>query len=131
MEYSSPLAAMRPQPPPSWNRRDMPMPRSMYGNFSTYGPSSFDFRNMSMQPPQPKPVQRDYFTLRPTRGSSPTSSLTADLDANFHIDQTYVPAFLAYGPRFCAHHGSSPQAATPRRSLFTANIFKPVEDLGE
>jgi hypothetical protein len=95
MEYSSPLAAMRPQPIPAWgNRPDLPIPRSRFGNCSTFGPSSFDFRNMSMQ--QARPEKRDYFTLRPVRGSSPTSSLTADLDANFHIDQRYGrSAFLA------------------------------------
>jgi hypothetical protein len=39
-----------------------------------------------------KPATRDYFNLKPARtGSSPTSSLTADLDANFHIDQRYGP----------------------------------------
>lgn len=40
----------------------------------------------------PKPAQRDYFNLKPARasGSSPTSSLTADLDANFHIDKRYA-----------------------------------------
>lgn len=53
-----------------------------------------------------KPRRPDYFSLRPVRGSSPTASLTADLDANFHIDK-------------------SPQAPTPRRSLFTQDVFRP------
>ncbi|KAK5117218.1 hypothetical protein LTR85_008986 [Meristemomyces frigidus] len=108
MEYSSPLAAMRPQPCPAWgNRRDLPVSRSVYHGYQTYGPSSFDFKELSMHQ---KPAQRqDYFSLRPARGSSPTSSLTADLDANFHIDK-------------------SPQAPTPRRSLFTADLFKPQGD---
>lgn len=106
MEYSSPLAAMRPQQVPSWGRKDLHMARSMYYGCQTYGPNSFDFKNMSMQQ---KPVARDYFSLRPVRGSSPTSSLTADLDANFHIDK-------------------SPQAPTPRRSLFTTDLFKPRDD---
>lgn len=61
------------------------MARSMYHGCQTYGPNSFDFKTMSMQP-KPAPT-RDYFSVRPVRGSSPTSSLTADLDANFHIDK--------------------------------------------
>lgn len=50
------------------------------------GPNNnFDFNNMSMY--HEKPRRGDYFTLKPVRGSSPTASLTADLDANFHIDK--------------------------------------------
>jgi len=63
----------------------------MYGGCSTLTASNaFDFRNMSMQQQSSRPVQKDYFNMRPARGSSPTSSLTADLDANFHIDQRYA-----------------------------------------
>ncbi|QIW98906.1 hypothetical protein AMS68_004424 [Peltaster fructicola] len=72
--------------------------------FPSFGPT-FDFKTMSMQQHKPQPPMKDYFNARPARGSSPTSSLTADLDANFHIDK-------------------SPMLATPRRALFTANIFK-------
>ncbi|KAK5115715.1 hypothetical protein LTR62_000804 [Meristemomyces frigidus] len=106
MEFSSPLAAMRPQNVPNWNGRDVPMARSIYSNYQTYGPSNFNFKDMSMLPH--RPAQKDYFTVRPAR-SSPTSSLTADLDANFHIDK-------------------SPQAPTPRRSLFTTDLFKPRDE---
>ncbi|RMY45171.1 hypothetical protein D0863_16094 [Hortaea werneckii] len=114
MEFSSPLASMRPQAGPAWcNRKDLPVPRSYYCNpYQTFGPNSFNFKDLSMQQQQqqPKPAPpRDYFTLKPARSSSPTSSLTADLDANFHIDK-------------------SPQAPTPRRSLFQTNIFAPKED---
>ena len=86
MEYSSPLAAMRPSEPyPAWgNRKDLPIPRSCSG-YQTYGPNSFNFKDLSMH--NHKPAKHDYFTLKPVRGSSPTSSLTADLDANFHIDK--------------------------------------------
>lgn len=97
MEYSSPLAAMRPQPYATWSsRRDVPIHRAMYSNTSQpYDFSSFDFRNMSMNHQAPKPAPRDYFNLKPARAhSSPTSSLTADLDANFHIDQRYVPSHI-------------------------------------
>lgn len=70
----------------------MPIHRAIYNSSQPYDFSSFDFRNMSMMSQPQKPSQRDYFNLKPARsGSSPTSSLTADLDANFHIDQRYVP----------------------------------------
>ena len=87
MEYSSPLAAMRPQPYLTWgSRRDVPIHRAIYNNTSQpYDFSSFDFRNMSMAQQQPARTH-----------SSPTSSLTADLDANFHIDQRYT---LSHIPR--------------------------------
>ena len=85
MEYSSPLAAMRPQPCHVWgNRKDLPIPRSMQWGYQAYGPHSFDFKSMSMHQ---KPAKQDYFSLKPVRGSSPTSTLTADLGANFHIDK--------------------------------------------
>ncbi|EMC95648.1 hypothetical protein BAUCODRAFT_71110 [Baudoinia panamericana UAMH 10762] len=110
MEYSSPLAALRPQPCPVWaNGKDLPMARPAYSGYQAFAPSSFNFKDMSMQPP--RPARQDYFTLKPTRGSSPTASLTADLDANFHIDK-------------------SPQAPTPRRSLFTTNLFRARDEAG-
>ncbi|KAK4497757.1 hypothetical protein PRZ48_010410 [Zasmidium cellare] len=105
MEYSSPLAAIRPQQHSPWaSRKDVPESRAMYHGCNTIGP--FDFKAMSMHQ---RPKRNDYFSLRPVRGSSPTASLTADLDANFHIDK-------------------SPQAPTPRRSLFTADLFRPREN---
>ncbi|KAF7190763.1 M-phase inducer phosphatase [Pseudocercospora fuligena] len=107
MEYSSPLAAMRPQAVPTWGGSRKDLPGGVYHGCQTFGPSSFDFNTMSMH--REKPKRQDYFTLRPVRGSSPTASLTADLDANFHIDK-------------------SPQAPTPRRSLFTTDLFKPREN---
>ena len=74
----------------------MPIHRALYNNTSQpYDFSSFDFRNMSMNQQPPRPAPRDYFNLKPIRAhSSPTSSLTADLDANFHIDQRYVPSHI-------------------------------------
>ncbi|GIZ48620.1 hypothetical protein CKM354_001167200 [Cercospora kikuchii] len=109
MEFSSPLAAMRPIPVPTWGgRKDVPNGRPAYRGYQTLGPNNnFDFNNMSMY--HEKPRRGDYFTLKPVRGSSPTASLTADLDANFHIDK-------------------SPQAPTPRRSLFTQDLFKPQQN---
>ncbi|KAL8941684.1 MAG: hypothetical protein Q9216_002097 [Gyalolechia sp. 2 TL-2023] len=68
------------------------------GRFN-FGPSTFDFRDLSM-----KKAPTDYFSLKPVRGSSPTASLAADLSQNFHIDQ-------------------SPQLPTPRRALFSSNLF--------
>lgn len=89
MEYSSPLAAMHPQQMQPWcNRRDLQIPR--WSGAQTFGPNSFNFKDLSMKPAK---TSGDYFTMKPVRGSSPTSSLTADLDANFHIDKRYI-AFL-------------------------------------
>lgn len=134
MEFSSPLAAMRPQPCPAWgNRRDLPMHRAIYNNAcQPIDFSAFDFRNLSMH--QPKPVQKDYFNLKPARvsTSSPTSSLTADLDANFHIDKRYAALHI---PRSAfqniANHYCSPQVATPRRCLFTTNVIPPMDGFGK
>ncbi|KAL8873594.1 MAG: hypothetical protein Q9174_000960 [Haloplaca sp. 1 TL-2023] len=53
----------------------------------------------------------DYFSLKPVRGSSPTASLAADLSQNFHIDQ-------------------SPQLPTPRRALFSSNLFSTLSGRG-
>ena len=104
MEYSSPLAAMRPPACPAWvNRRDLLPSHSILGPSYTYGANSFDFKTMSMQ--QKPVVRQDYFSLRIPRGSSPTASLTADLDANFHIDKRFdpLPAFLS-----SPSHGTDP-----------------------
>lgn len=76
---------MRPQPYTAWgNRKDLPLTRTTHNAYHTYGPQSFDFKHLSMQQ---KPAKRDYFTIKAVRGSSPSSSLTADMGANFHIDQ--------------------------------------------
>jgi len=106
------------------------MARAMYHGCQTYTSTSFDFKAMSMQQ---KPAARgDYFSLKPVRGSSPTASLTADLDANFHIDKRCDPhSSLAGLGRPCSPYCASPQAPTPRRSLFTTDLFKPREDVGE
>ncbi|KAL8699014.1 MAG: hypothetical protein Q9224_001596 [Gallowayella concinna] len=103
MEHSSPLAAMQPPclPLGPWgcrNERQDILGRHYGGQF-TCGPSSFNFKDMSMNK-----APTDYFSLKPVRGSSPTASLAADLSQNFHIDQ-------------------SPQLPTPRRALFSANLF--------
>ncbi|CAA9957398.1 Rhodanese protein [Pyrenophora teres f. maculata] len=101
MEMSSPLAAMHalPIPGPWGYRRDLPS-KPLFVGAHSLGPKSFNFRDLSMK----KSSGGDYFTLQPTRGSSPTTSLAADMSSNLHMDQ-------------------SPQLATPRRSLFTSNLF--------
>ncbi|KAL1311535.1 hypothetical protein AAFC00_001655 [Neodothiora populina] len=94
---------MHPPPCPPWgNRRDLPASRSMYGS-QTFSSNSFNFKELSM-----RKSSSDYFTLKPARGCSPTSSLAADLSSNFHIDQ-------------------SPQFPTPRRSLFSASFMLPCD----
>ncbi|KAI9680270.1 MAG: cell division cycle- protein [Bathelium mastoideum] len=60
-----------------------------------------------------KKSNSDYFSLKPVRGSSPTSSLAADLSCTMHIDQ------------------SSPQLPTPRRSLFNTTSFELVNGQGK
>ncbi|KAF2495106.1 Rhodanese-like protein [Lophium mytilinum] len=109
MELSSPLAAMHPPPIPGpWGyRRDLPPSRPLFGGANTFGSKNFNFRDMSM-----KKSSTDYFTLQPLRGSSPTASLAADMSSNLHVDQ-------------------SPQVATPRRSLFTQNLFQPLDNRAE
>ncbi|KAK0947049.1 m-phase inducer phosphatase [Friedmanniomyces endolithicus] len=129
MEYSSPLAAMRPQPCAAWgNRKDLPSSRSMYSTYQTYGPNNFNFKDLSMH--NVKPAAPDYFSLRPARGSSPAASLTADLDANFHIDKRYSTFLASLVSMPHAHYCTSPQAPTPRRSLFTTDLFRPRNDAG-
>ncbi|KAE8373086.1 hypothetical protein BDV26DRAFT_75642 [Aspergillus bertholletiae] len=95
MEHSSPLAAMQP---PSVHfghcfHSDARVSYPAFGLNST----SFNFKDLSMK----KAHGADYFNVK---GTSPTASLAADLSQNFHIDQ-------------------SPQVATPRRSLFSSNLF--------
>ncbi|KAK7533293.1 uncharacterized protein J3D65DRAFT_77933 [Phyllosticta citribraziliensis] len=100
---SSPLAVMQPPPSPgTWGyRRDLASTRP---RFSSLGANSFNFKDLSM-----KKSSADYFNTKAARGSSPTVSLAADLAQNFTIDQ-------------------SPQLPTPRRSLFTANLFQKPEE---
>ncbi|KAF6233035.1 hypothetical protein HO173_008791 [Letharia columbiana] len=106
MEQSSPLAAMQPPSLPfgHWGCRggtetSYNQHRGQYGGQMNFGPSSFNFKDLSMAK-----APTDYLNLKPVRGSSPTASLAADLSQNFHIDQ-------------------SPQLPTPRRSLFSSNLF--------
>lgn len=84
MEASSPLAAMQPPSLMAWNRKDLYDTR--FGNANTYSPGAFNFNNMNMT----KSVSQEYFSLKPIHGSSPTTSLAADLSQNFHIDMRYV-----------------------------------------
>ncbi|TVY16455.1 M-phase inducer phosphatase [Lachnellula arida] len=104
MEASSPLAAMQPSSfMHGWGRNDMYTSNPHgHGHLAapSFGPGAFNFRDLSMR----KPSKSDYFTIKPVRGSSPTTSLAADLSQNFHIDM-------------------SPQLPTPRRSLFTSNLY--------
>ncbi|PWO28073.1 PnbA, Carboxylesterase type B [Pyrenophora tritici-repentis] len=84
MEMSSPLAAMHAPPIPGpWGyRRDLPS-KPLFVGAHSLGPKSFNFRDLSMK----KSSGGDYFTLQPMRGSSPTTSLAADMSSNLHMDQ--------------------------------------------
>ncbi|KAF2876800.1 hypothetical protein BDV95DRAFT_602760 [Massariosphaeria phaeospora] len=99
-----------PQPyaAPWGYRRDLPASKPLF--MPNFNSRSFNFRDLSMK--RPPPPQGDYFTLQPMRGSSPTASLAADMSSNLHVDQ-------------------SPQLATPRRSLFTSNLFEPLDSRAE
>ncbi|KAG5294455.1 M-phase inducer phosphatase [Histoplasma ohiense] len=101
MEHSSPLAAMQP---PSvlfghCFRAETAASFKSFPAVRNFGPNSFNFKELSKTKGSP-----DYFSVKHVGGSSPTASLAADLSQNFHIDQ-------------------SPQLVTPRRSLFSANLF--------
>jgi M-phase inducer tyrosine phosphatase len=94
MEASSPLAAM--QPPAfmvhsGYHNADVPASYMSLASAKKFGPSSFNFRDLSMHQPM-KRSNSDYFSIGPVRGSSPTASLAADLSQNFHIDQRYDAA---------------------------------------
>ena len=85
MERSSPLAAMQPPSLPfgHWGYKVDSNPH--YGGSFGFGPSSFNFKDLSMNK-----APQDYFSLKAVQSSSPTSSLAADLSQNFHIDQRYA-----------------------------------------
>ncbi|KAL9057765.1 MAG: hypothetical protein Q9162_002106 [Coniocarpon cinnabarinum] len=93
METSSPLASLQPNHPGHFGQRcrefnaHLALPQH-------YEHHEFNFKDMSMLK-----SKSDYFSYNPMRGSSPTTSLAADLSQNFHIEQS--PAF-----------------PTPRRTLF-------------
>lgn len=106
-------------------RSDVPTSYGSFGPRSGLKPPSFNFKDLSM-----KRSQGDYFNVKPVRGSSPTASLAADLSQNFHIDQRFVLAALCPAvaatvryERSCLLTQNSPQLATPRRSLFSSNLF--------
>ncbi len=128
MERSSPLAAMQPPSFPfgQWGCRADPTSYSncggQYGGKVAFGPSSFNFKDLSMSR-----APSDYFSLKPVRGSSPTASLAADLSQNFHIDQRYSTPFYSL---IVMLTNSSPQLPTPRRSLFSTNLFASINGRG-
>jgi M-phase inducer tyrosine phosphatase len=89
MEASSPLAAMQqPSMHSMWGSGHEPhghsyMPAPAFFTSRTFG----NFRKPGMKKSSSGPI--DYFASNPAgvRGSSPTSSLAADLSQNFHIDK--------------------------------------------
>jgi M-phase inducer tyrosine phosphatase len=127
MEASSPLAAMQaPSFMHGWGRSDLytSHPHAHMSGAPAFGPGAFNFRDLSMKRSRP-----DYFSMRPVRGSSPTASLAADLSQNFHIDMRYVwncPMSASVTNDF-----NSPQLPTPRRSLFTSNLFGTIDGRGK
>lgn len=131
MERSSPLAAMQPPSLPfgHWGCRgeadsSYSQYGGQYGGPLKFGPSSFNFKDLSMAK-----APTDYFSLKPLRGSSPTASLAADLSQNFHIDQRYYR--LCIITIKCTTDDFSPQLPTPRRSLFSSNLFGTLNGRGK
>lgn len=132
MEHSSPLAAMRPSSLPigQWGCRNetqdtFPDLGQQCGGQYSFDPSSFNFKDLSM-----KKAPTDYFNLKSVRGSSPTASLAADLSQNFHIDrrQASVPKHFSITKPLTI---PSPQLPTPRRSLFSTNLFGTLSGRGK
>ena len=62
-----------------------PIFRPILGKDLGYSSGSFNFGDLNFAKSAELPV--DYFSLKPVRGSSPTSSLAVDLSQNCHIDQ--------------------------------------------
>lgn len=130
---SSPIAAMQPSSfMPAWARNDMyaSHPHAHMSNVTanSFGPGAFDFRDLSMK----HSAKADYFLVKPVRGSSPTASLAADLSQNFHIDMRYIqfkPLPSVY--LILTSITYSPQLPTPRRSLFTSNLFGTLDGRGK
>ena len=127
MEASSPLAAM--QPPsfiPTWGRNNLyaSNPHSHMSRANNFGPGAFNFQDLSMK----RSSTPDYFAMKPVRGSSPTASLAADLSQNFHIDMRYEFWLQNLESSLICY---SPQLPTPRRSLFTSNLFGTIDGRGE
>jgi len=120
MEASSPLAAM--QPPTFMSRCGFGQDALSYASFARRNNlvvDNFNFKDLSMRRrPQP-----DYFSMPPpVRGSSPTASLAADLSQNMNIDKRYEDDTNG-GVSNTKVENSSPQYPTPRRALFSGNLF--------
>lgn len=94
-EISSPLAAMQ-QPSLTGHFGFNPHSSYQFGHLSSAGHSpSFAFSKL-----QPLAISSsDYFTTKPQRSTSPTTSLAADLSQNFHIDKTWVKPSGTVSPR--------------------------------
>lgn len=77
MERSSPIAAMRSQAIPfgtlQWNYA--------LGERISQARNDFGFQDF-----RSNSTYGDYLTSRPSRATSPTSNLAADLSRNFHLD---------------------------------------------
>lgn len=127
MERSSPLAAMQAPSLPFNSFGCRGQSQSAYAEMQ-YGHNTFNFKDLSMSR-----TSMDYFSLKPIRGSSPTASLAADLSQNMHIDQRYT---ITLDPSSLSNRVPpltticSPQLPTPRRSLFSSNLFGTITGRG-
>ncbi|KAH9909279.1 M-phase inducer phosphatase [Xylariomycetidae sp. FL2044] len=101
MDSSSPLAAMHPTAP-IWG----PTKHSHFAQGNPFSTSSLNMREQMQRAAKP-----DYFNVKSVRGSSPSSSLAADMSQNFRLDNEVSPRF-----------------PTPRRALFTNSIMGTLEN---
>ncbi len=80
------MAAMQPQSVPfghgHWNYGIERPTSNPAMNRLAFVQEGFNFKDLSMNRVRP-----DYFSLKPSRGISPTASLAVDLSQNFHIDR--------------------------------------------
>jgi hypothetical protein len=82
MEGSSPLASMRAGPfQATYGSQADSL---VFGSGAMLAPPNFNFKDLSM-----KKAPSNYFNAKPMTGSSPGTTLAADLSQNWHIGQRY------------------------------------------
>ena len=79
MEASSPLAAMQPMAPPAFCFAA----NGPFGSGNIFGRGRPSIRDQLQR------AKPDYFNVKSVRGSSPSTSLAADLSQNFSLDNDF------------------------------------------
>lgn len=121
MDASSPLAAMHPMAPPTWDRPS----HGAFGSRNPFGSEQSILRDQFQR------ARPDYFNVKAIRGSSPSASLAADLSQNFCIDNEYRYEELnsVEDEDLALTWTISPRFPTPRRALFTSNMMGSMTNL--